>query len=180
MDLGAAVVADEQSFEVVEPGEGAFDDPAVAAEAGAVLGLAAGDLGLDPALTELAAVLVVVVASIGSDAFGATAWPADLAAHRRHLSSSGINWVTSLRLPPVTLQASGRPVPSTRRWCLEPFLALSTGLGPVSEPPFSPERGSRPRPLAPTRSHRQRVTPQAAARATSPTRPAFCHSSIRR
>ena len=85
MHLGAAVVADEEPFEVVEPGEGAFDDPAVAAKPGAVLGLAAGDLVLDASLTELAAVLVVVVALIGSDAFGATAWPADLAAHRRHL-----------------------------------------------------------------------------------------------
>ena len=89
MHLGAAVVADEEPFEVVEPGEGAFDDPAVAAKPGAVLGLAAGDLVLDASLTELAAVLVVVVASIGSDAFGATAWPADLAAHWRHL---GYQW----------------------------------------------------------------------------------------
>jgi hypothetical protein len=83
--LGAAVVADEEPFEVVEPGEGAFDDPAVAAKPRAVLGLAAGDLVLDASLTELAAILVVVVAPIGSDAFGTTAWPADLAAHRRHL-----------------------------------------------------------------------------------------------
>ena len=52
MDLGAAVVADEQSFELVEPGEGALDDPAVAAKPGAVLGLAAGDLGFDAALAE--------------------------------------------------------------------------------------------------------------------------------
>ncbi len=29
VDLGAAVVADEQPFEVVQPGEGALDDPAV-------------------------------------------------------------------------------------------------------------------------------------------------------
>ena len=43
VDVVAAVVADEQALEVVEPGEGAFDDPAVAAEPGAVLGLAAGD-----------------------------------------------------------------------------------------------------------------------------------------
>ena len=50
MDLVAAVVADEQPLEVVEPGEGALDDPAGAAEPGAVLGLAAGDLGLDPRL----------------------------------------------------------------------------------------------------------------------------------
>ena len=49
MDLVAAVVADEQSLEVVQPREGALDDPAVAAKAGAVLGLAARDLGSDPA-----------------------------------------------------------------------------------------------------------------------------------
>ena len=52
VDLVAAVVADEQSFEVVEPGEGALDDPADAAEPGAVLGLAAGDLRRDAALAE--------------------------------------------------------------------------------------------------------------------------------
>jgi hypothetical protein len=32
VDLGTAVVADEESLELVEPGEGSFDDPAVAAE----------------------------------------------------------------------------------------------------------------------------------------------------
>src|SRR6266496_1562237 len=40
----------------------------------------------------------------------------------------------SLRLPPVTEKASGTPVASTRRCCLEPGRPLSTGLGPVSEP----------------------------------------------
>jgi hypothetical protein len=43
VDLGAAVVADEEPFELVQPGEGALDDPAVAAKAGAVLDSAAGD-----------------------------------------------------------------------------------------------------------------------------------------
>ena len=43
MDVVAAVGADEEAAAVVEPGEGALDDPAVAAEPGAVLGLAAGD-----------------------------------------------------------------------------------------------------------------------------------------
>ena len=67
MDLGAAVVADEEPFELVEPREGAFDDPAGAAQSGAVFGLAVGDLGFDPALPEQAAVLVVVVAAVGGD-----------------------------------------------------------------------------------------------------------------
>jgi hypothetical protein len=81
VDVVASVVADEQPLVVVEPGEGAFDDPADAAESGAVLGLAAGDLRLDLAGAELAPVLVVVVAAVGGDALGPSAWPAGLAAH---------------------------------------------------------------------------------------------------
>ena len=83
MGAVVGVGAQEESAAVVEPGEGAFDDPAVSAQAGAVLGLAAGDLGFDPALPELAAVLVVVVAAVAGQPVGAVAWPADLAAHRR-------------------------------------------------------------------------------------------------
>jgi hypothetical protein len=83
VDLVAAVVADEQPLEVVQPGEGALDDPADAAETGAVLGLPAGDLWLDPAATELAPVLVVVVAAIGRDPLGPLSRPTNLAAHRR-------------------------------------------------------------------------------------------------
>jgi hypothetical protein len=83
VDLGAAVVADEQPLGLVEPGEGALDDPTGAAEPRAVLGLAAGDLGLDPPLPELAAVLVVVVAAISRDDVGTSARAADLATHRR-------------------------------------------------------------------------------------------------
>jgi hypothetical protein len=84
VDLVAAVVADEQPLEVMEPGEGAFDDPADAAEPGAVLGLATRDLRSDAAPAELVPVLVVVVAAVGGDAVGTTPRPAHLAAHRRH------------------------------------------------------------------------------------------------
>ena len=83
MDLVAAVVADEQAFELVQPGEGALDDPAVAAEPGAVLGLAASDLRCDATPPELAAMAVVVVTAIGAEAFGPAARPTNLAAHRR-------------------------------------------------------------------------------------------------
>jgi len=84
VDLDAAVVADEQSFHLVQPGEGAFDDPAVAAESGAVRGLASCDLGDDPEPSERAAVLVVVVAAVGADTLGPPPRPADIATHRRH------------------------------------------------------------------------------------------------
>ena len=60
MDVVAAVGADEQSAAVVEPGEGALDDPAVATDSGAVLGLAARDHGLGgAALPDEAAVLAI-------------------------------------------------------------------------------------------------------------------------
>jgi hypothetical protein len=68
----------------VEPREGALDDPADTAEAGAVVGLAASDLGLDPAGAELVPVLVVVVTAVGGHPVGSPARPADLAAHGWH------------------------------------------------------------------------------------------------
>ena len=84
MDFVASVVADEQPLEVMQVGEGALDDPADAAEPGAVHGLAAGDLRADPAPAQLAPVLVVVVAAIRADTIGAASWSPRLAAHRRH------------------------------------------------------------------------------------------------
>jgi hypothetical protein len=70
VDVGAALVADEQAFHLVEPGVGALDDPAVAAQAGAVFGVAAGDHGLDAALAEAPAVRVGVVAAVCDHAVG--------------------------------------------------------------------------------------------------------------
>jgi hypothetical protein len=83
VDVCSAVVADEQSLVVVQPGEGALDDPAGAAEPGAVFCLTAGDLGADAATAELAPVLVMVVAAVGGNPFWPSAWAANLAAHRR-------------------------------------------------------------------------------------------------
>src|SRR5438105_3378783 len=68
----------------MEPGEGPLDDPAHASESGAMPGLPSCDLGRDPASAELAPVLVVVIATVGGEAVGATARTTDLSAHRRH------------------------------------------------------------------------------------------------
>ena len=84
MDLGPAVVADKQALEVVKPGEGALDDPAHAAEPGAVLGLATSDHRRDPARANEATVGVMVVAAISDERRGATTRPADDTAHGRH------------------------------------------------------------------------------------------------
>ena len=76
MDLGAPVIADEQALELMQPGEGALDDPTGAAEAGAVLGLATGDLRLDPAAPQLVPIRIVVIAAVGGDPLGPAAWAA--------------------------------------------------------------------------------------------------------
>ena len=80
MDLVAAVGAQEQATAVVQPGEGAFDDPALATDAGAVSALAACDHRPDAELRDEATVLVVVVAAVGKQLLrpssGATAAPA--------------------------------------------------------------------------------------------------------
>ena len=83
MDVVAAVGADQEAAAVVEPGEGAFDDPAVTAEPGAVLGLAKSDDWFDAALPDESAVLVVVVAAVGSDPLRATTRPADQSSYGR-------------------------------------------------------------------------------------------------
>ena len=43
MNVGSTVVADQETFEVVEPGKGAFDHPAVGAKSRAVRGAPLGD-----------------------------------------------------------------------------------------------------------------------------------------
>jgi hypothetical protein len=64
--------------------EGAFDDPAVAAEAGAVLRPASRDQRPDAAPPDEATVLVVVVAAIGDHTVGPLARSTEAAAYRWH------------------------------------------------------------------------------------------------
>lgn len=82
MDVGAALVADEQTLEVVQPREGALDDPAQASESGAVRLPAPGDHGCDPASSQLDQVVLVVIGAVGEHALGSTAWPSGQPAHR--------------------------------------------------------------------------------------------------
>ena len=84
MDVVVAVGADQEPAAVVEPGKGSFDDPTVAAETGAVLGLTAGDHRFDSPLPDQPPVLVVVVATVGDQPPRTTSWAADAAAHGRH------------------------------------------------------------------------------------------------
>jgi hypothetical protein len=76
VEVGAYLVADAESLELVEPGEGALDNPPCLAQARAVRGTTTGDLGRDAASPDEAAVLVEVVAAVGEQAPGAMTWSA--------------------------------------------------------------------------------------------------------
>jgi hypothetical protein len=65
VEVGAYLVADPESFELVEPGEGPLDDPSGLAESGSMCSAFSGDLRCDAAGPEKAAVRVVVVAAVG-------------------------------------------------------------------------------------------------------------------
>src|SRR5262249_39697755 len=77
------VVADEQSLELVQPREGALDNPAIAPDARAVFGLATGNLDGDPALAELAPLGPVVVGAVGREPVWPSTRSANPAAYRR-------------------------------------------------------------------------------------------------
>jgi hypothetical protein len=114
VQFGAALPADAQAAELVQLSEGSLDDPAHPPEARAVLGGAAGDDRLDAAGPQLTAYLSWSTRSAirlsarwrgrpGLPRIGPTP------------STSGSSWVTSFRLPPVSVAASGIPEGSTIR-----------------------------------------------------------------
>lgn len=82
MEFGVAFVADAEAAEVVQVREAALDDPALAAEPGAVFGAAPGDHWLDAAGPQKSAVLVVVIAAVGDHEVGFLPGPPWLAGDR--------------------------------------------------------------------------------------------------
>lgn len=161
----------------VEPGEGGFDDPAQFSEAGSVLVTAAGDAGCDVAGPQLVPVFVVVIAAAGIHVARRAAGSASDCAYRWAASISGISWVTSLRLLPVSSTRNG--VPRARHVSSpacpdqpdsDPLLGYPVLVGSARSPP---PRGKGP-------ADRPRAAWPAGSPAAVPTPPACCHSANRR
>ena len=89
VDVGSSFVAEAQPAVLVEPGEGAFDDPALAADPGAVWGALVRDHRFDSPLSQPGLGGVGVVAAVAEQRAGPPARPAGLAAHGRDRLDEG-------------------------------------------------------------------------------------------
>lgn len=82
VQIRVALVADAQAPQVVKPGEGALDDPALPAKARAMSRAAPCDHGLHAPCPQLPAVLVMVIATVGEHPLGASSWTPRPAGYR--------------------------------------------------------------------------------------------------
>jgi hypothetical protein len=89
VDLGATLIAQAESAELVEPGERALDDPAHGAEARTVVGTSAREDGADVAGAQCLAVRLRVVTSISVHGLRTLARMSGLPAHGRHRIDEG-------------------------------------------------------------------------------------------
>ena len=84
MNAGSALVAHGQASKSMQPGEGALDHPARAAEAAAMRRAALGELRGDAALPEPVSMRLRVVAAVALDESGCVDGPTGAPAERRH------------------------------------------------------------------------------------------------
>ncbi len=141
--VGAFLPAGEDAAEAVEPGVGAFDDPAAGAEAGLLLdrpGLlaTAANVGGEAELGGELAYLVVVVATVEAE----TLWPlgARLGPRDRDRLDRGSNELEVVQVRTGGFDPDRDALALCEKAPFRPFLALSVGFGPVRSPP----RGALP------------------------------------
>ena len=136
--VGAFLPAGEDAAKTVQPGVGAFDDPAAGAEAGLTLDQlrflsARADVGGKAELMAELSHLVVVIAAIETQALTPARcrrWPLDRDRLERGPDELEVVQVRARwRDPDRDALALGE------ERSLRPFFALSVGLGPVSSPP---------------------------------------------
>lgn len=136
MDVVTRFPADPQAAGPVQVGERALHDPALGAQAGAVLSAPAGDQRLHAEIPDQVAVLVVVVAPSPSTTSGRRRRRPRWLRTGGTASSSGISWVTTTKTPPplsCTTSCHLRTGPSTHRVPSSASPALRRGEGFVEQ-----------------------------------------------
>lgn len=136
--VGAFLPTGEDATEAVQPGVGAFDDPAACAEAGLVLDrfcffAAAADVGGEAELGRELAYFVVVVAAVEAQPLRSPpCWLRTLDRDRLERGAAELE-VVQVRTRRGDPERDALALGEERSF--RPLLALSVGLGPVSSPP---------------------------------------------
>ena len=135
VDDGQPLETDTQSPKVVQPAQGALDNPAGLAKAAAMRLTPAGDLRGDARRVQWLAVLVMVVAAIGLHESWFRQRSAALASDRWD------RFDQREKLGDIVAVGAGEDhrerdaLASVMRWCLEPGRARSVAFGPVFDRP---------------------------------------------
>ncbi len=181
VDVGTPFVAHAQTAKAVEPGERAFNDPAVAAQVLAAVLPTAGNAGHDAACPQGSPATSVVVAFVGVELFWSMRRGRPLGpAMGGTASMASSSTLESCTLAAESTAAKGKPPRSTTRWRFVPGRPRSTGFAPVFSPPFAPGSSRSPARHGSSRGGRHRPVAGAAPSAKPPTRPAPCQSRSRR
>ena len=89
VDIGTALKADPESSELMQPGDGALDDPAGYAQTAAMFGVAAGELGTDALVGQSLPMSVGIVGTIALHEIGFALGAPDLTADGRNTGDQG-------------------------------------------------------------------------------------------
>jgi len=84
MDIGTAVVTGAKAAEAVKPGQRPLRDPAIDAEAAAMVFVPPGQMGLDMTIAEFMPMGIAVIGTIGVEFVGSLSRAAGFSRHRRN------------------------------------------------------------------------------------------------
>ena len=177
MQVGTPLVAYGEAPELVQPGEGALNHPAVPSQPLAALNTAPGDTGLDAAGAALAATTAVVIAFVGVQLVWALPRPsAVLGPHTRHRVQRGRQHHAVVAVGPAQRDAERRALGIGDDVAFRAWFAAVRRVGPDLRTPLFARR------LALSRAARRQSKAPASCSRSSSTRcspvqtPAACHS----
>lgn len=131
MHVATTIEANATRTEVVAPRVSPFNYPAEFAQIAAMFSSTLRDHWPDATTARALAMFIGVVAAISVNDFGFAKRSATRAPNREDGTTNGGDWVTPLRLAPVSLMLTGTPLAPTRTWCFERGRVRSVGFGPV-------------------------------------------------
>lgn len=125
MDVGSPFVADAQAAKGMEPGDGALHDPAVSAQPLLGFNTAPSDPGADTPPVQVVAAEGKVVAFVGVQLDGPTAWPSALSRNRGGLIEEGDE------VPGIVVVGARQPDRERQPLPINEQVMLAAPLGPI-------------------------------------------------